>query len=311
MRDLIELWRLTYGRSPSDLEDDLEACRFFFDPVARGQTLRERLGSLRSAPVELARIAYGEPLVVDAGEKTLIVGLEGRLMLALLEHHTPSEGHVVLPPADVASAERKALEKYRRWSRGRLNQVVALRSGRGQEVLQAISVGLVIALLVNRSDSVERAVIRWDHNTDQGRQIDEAIHAGAERFAAVISGNRRGRSVGEQRLKGGYALSEARRRLAHRLIVEPDRSSGGERLYVATEWRDDVIRFLARDLARRSSLSQDKLSLAFDQLVGEFRDTAGQLAHRSMIFERAADTRALKDQLVGMFTRSRFRDDEI
>jgi hypothetical protein len=242
---------------------------------------------------------------VDAGDKILLIGVEGRLMIALLEHQNLSKGHLVFPSADVAITEQKALQIYRGWSRGRLNQVIALQSGRGTEVLQAISVGLVIALLANRSDSRTRAVIRWDHSTAEGKQIDEAIHAGAERFASVISGSRGGRSAGEQRLKGGYALSEARRRLAHRLAVEPDSRSGGERLYVPAEYRDEVVRFLANDLARRPSLSREKLASAFDQLVNEFRSTAGQLAHRSMVFERAADTRALREQLIDIFSLGR------
>ncbi|MFB9924954.1 hypothetical protein ACFORO_26315 [Amycolatopsis halotolerans] len=223
-------------------------------------------------------------------------------MIALLERQDLSKGHLVFPSADVSAIEQKALEVYRGWARGRLNQVIALQMGRGAEVLQAISVGLVIALLVNRSDSAERAVIRWDHDTPEGKQIDKAIHAGAERFASVISGSRGGRSAGEQRLKGGYALSEARRRLAHRLAVEPDSKSGGERLYVPAEHRDEVVRFLANDLARRPSLSLEKLALAFDQLVKEFRSIAGQLAHRSMVFERAADTGTLKKQLQEVFS---------
>ncbi|MER5264418.1 hypothetical protein ABTZ99_20330 [Actinosynnema sp. NPDC002837] len=305
MRGLIELWRLTYGKSPGRIEEDLEGCRRFFDPVARGHTLRERLSNLPQTPAELRRMPYGEPLLVDAGDKTLIIGVEGRLIIALLERQDLSKGHLVFPSTEVSSVEKKALQVYRGWSRGRLNQVIALQSGRGTEVLQAISVGLVIALLANRSDSPARAVIRWDHYTPEGEQIDKAIHAGAERFASVISGSRGGRSAGEQRLKGGYALSEARRRLAHRLAVEHDNRSEGERLYVPAEHRDEVIRFLANDLARRPSLSQEKLALAFDQLVSEFRSIAGQLAHRSMVFERAADTQTLKQHLIEIFSSAR------
>lgn len=305
MRDLIELWQLTYGKRPGQIDDDLEGCRRFFDPVARGHTLRERLSNLPQTPAELRRLTYGEPLLINAGNKTVIIGVEGRLMIALLERQDFGKGHLVFSAVDISAVEQKALQVYRQWSRGRLNQVIALQNGQGTEVLQAISVGLVIALLANRSDSPARAVIRWDHSTAEGEQIDRAIHAGAERFASVISGSRGGRSTGEQRLKGGYALSEARRRLAHRLVVKPDDRSGGELLYVPAEHRDEVTRFLANDLARRPSLSEEKLASAFDQLVNEFRSISGQLAHRSMVFERAADTRILRQQLIEAFALAR------
>jgi hypothetical protein len=301
--NLMQLWYQTYGKAPADLDADLELCRRFFDPLARGHTLRNRLAQLPSTPKDV--LPLGEPLVVVTGEQTLLVGIEARLVLALLEGHRAEDKHTVLPPTAVAAAERHALRIYRGWATSRLNQVIALRSGRGREVLQAISVGLIIALLVNRSDSPERAIVRWDHATPDGLDVDHAIHAGADGFAEVISGNRGNRSTGEQKLKGGYGLSEARRRLAHRLAVVPDRQTDGERVYVLREYREEVLAFLGRDLARRSTLTQATLETGFDQLVTKFRAVAGQLAHRSMVFERSGDTAALGCDLLGAFAEAR------
>ncbi|MFE6909355.1 hypothetical protein [Streptomyces erythrochromogenes] len=240
--------------------------------------------------------------MVQAGDNVLLVGIEARLTLALMEDQATGEDHVIIKPADAAAAEGTAMRIYRKWSTARLNQVVALRRGQGSEVMQAISVGLVIALLVNRSDTEGRAVAKWDHWTVDGKQVDSAIFAGAEAFAAEVSRNRSSRAAGEQRLKGGYALSEARRRLADRLVVTPDSKNDGELLYIPAQRRQEVITFLGRDLARRPKLTESVLASAFDLLVTAYRGAAGQLAHRGMIFERSTDTRSLKEELLRRFS---------
>ncbi|MDG9685728.1 hypothetical protein QC334_23865 [Streptomyces sp. DH18] len=235
---------------------------------------------------------------------TLLVGVEARLMLALLENQHAGEDLLILSPPDIAAAERRAMQIYRTWAMARLSQVVALRQGQGTEVMQAIAVGVVIALLVNRSDTKARAVIRGDHSTADGKQVDSAIFAGAEAFAAGVSQNRNGRASGEQRLKGGYALSEARRRLANHLIVTSTGSNeGGDLLYIPASSKSAVIKFLGRDLARRPRLNESALAAAFDSLVSAYKEAAGQLAHRGMVFERSTDTRSLKDDLLQEFSK--------
>ncbi len=309
IRDLTQLWYLTYNQELSDIDGDIELCRRFFDPLARGHSLRERLSQLPATPVELLRSKRGEPLVVNTGENTLIVGVEARILISLLDDLDLEDNYVVLPPRDVAIAEGRALAVYQKWSRARLNQVIALRSGQGREVMQAISVGLVIALLINRSDVPERAVVRWSSGSVEGQRVDTAIHAGAERFAGAISKSRSNRSMGEQRLKGGYALSEARRRLAHRVVVIPNHSDDGELLYIPAKYKEEVISFLGKDLARRPGLTESLLSTGLDQLVEEFRAVAGRLAHESMVFERSADTRAVIKSLTSEFTLARQESD--
>lgn len=307
IRDLTQLWYLSYDAAPGDIDADLALCKRFFDPLARGHSLRDRLSKLPDTPSELFhRVSqYGEPLAVQAGDSSLLIGIEARLMLELLEKYAADENHIILTPSDVAMAEGTAMRIYRAWSMARLTQVVALRRGQGSEVMQAISVGIVIALLVNRSDATDRAVAKWDHWTADGKQVDSAIFAGAEAFAAEVSSSRSSRAAGEQRLKGGYALSEARRRLADRLVVTPDSKNEGELLYVPAQHRQEVISFLGRDLARRPRLTETVLSSAFDLLVSAYRGAAGQLAHRKMIFERFTDTRSLKEDLLREFSAAR------
>jgi hypothetical protein len=305
-RDLTELWIMTYGQAPGDLDDDLQLCARLFDPLTRGHSLRDRLSSLKPAPMHMVKSPHltGEPLIVDAGDGTLIVGAEARLLLDLLTT-IEIEDHVVISALQVATAEHRAYSLYRSWAMKRLNQVIALRSGRGKEVMQAISVGLVLALLANRSDTLDRALIQKDHATADGKQIDDAIHAGAERFAESVSRTKGNRSRSEQKLKGGYPFTEARRRLAHRLVVVSDPSSGEARLYVPAKYRDDVVTFLGRDLARRSTLTVDGLGRAFDQLIVGFRDSAVGLAERSLVFDRLADTRRLREDLLKAFVDAR------
>ncbi|GHJ57006.1 hypothetical protein Nm8I071_63130 [Nonomuraea sp. TT08I-71] len=306
-RDLTQLWLLTYGSLPGAIRGDKELCRRFFDPLVRGQSLRDRLATIPPTPQDLVRRLgrFGYPLVTDVGEGTILIGVEGRLMLEILMEEDLSDGHVVLSQSVTGAAEREALNLYREWSSGRLIQVVNLRAGQGREVMQAIAVGLTISILVNRSDSPERAVPQWDNRDPEGGPLNRAIFAGAERFAELVSGNRRGRSQHQQQLISGYALTEARRRLAHRLVIEKRDPDKKGRLYIPERYRDDVVAFLGRDLARRPTLNHDRLASAFDQLVAAFRASAGQLAYESVAFDRPADTHTLRRRLLDSFDRSR------
>jgi hypothetical protein len=306
LSDLRSLWSATYGEPPGDVTRDLTECRLFFDPLARGHKIRERLSQLKPVSQKIgARLRdYGEPLVTDAGAGVLLVGVEGRLLIELLQNMHADRGHVVISSEESASVQNRALETYREWSLSRLRQVIDLRSGEGKEVMQAVSVGIALALLVNRSDSAGRAVMQWESTTVDGMDVDKAVYIGAEAFASGLTARNK-RTAGEKRLKGGYALTEARRRLAHRLVVTRDEDANGARVYIPAEYRDEAIQFLARDLARRSSLDAEKLQLAFDQLVKEFRASARALAYRSMVFESASNTEEIRHQLIEEFLKYR------
>jgi hypothetical protein len=300
--DLLLLWSATYGRRLGEVDGDLSECKIFFDPLARGHKIRERLSDLESVSPDVASRMkpYGEPLVTDVGDSVLLVGVEARLLVEILQGLRTDRGHSVIPDEEVYHAQERALQIYRDWSLSRLRQVADLRSGEGKEVMQGIAVGLVLALLVNRSDSPERAVIQWESNTIDAKDVDEAVYVGAEAFASVLT-SRNKRTAGEKRLKGGYALTEARRRLAHRLVVVRDDSADGSRVFIPAEYRDEVVKFLAHDLGRRANLSEERLQAAYDQLIVDFRSSARALAYRSMIFERASDTEEIGRTLMREF----------
>lgn len=297
---LCELWALTYGEAPGELEQDLGRCRDFFDPTARGFKLRDRIASLPEVPPSAYAEALKMPkeIVTDAGDGRLIVGVEARLVLSLLEdgYRCQPGGHWVLPPAAARVAEAHALHVYRTWSVRRLSDAIALRTGRGREVLQATSVGIVLALLVNCADSPDRAVIRPGEGP--GHPVDEALHSAAVAFADGITTSRT-RSSDERRLHGGYMLSEARRRLADKISGYP------EAVYIRPDSVGDVIRFLGSDLARREPLTSTQLSDAFGRLVDVFRDNARKLAAHDAIYESPAATRSLREKLLESFAAAR------
>jgi len=305
MRDaLCRLWELAYQQQVGDLDADLEACRSFFDPVARGHKLRERLTALPPAPADLrggeAAGTLDEPVVIDAGAGRLLVGVEGRLLLQLLFEFSDATSRVVVPASAVLAAERRALAIYRDWARYRLSQVIALQAGHGTEVLQATSVGLVLALLVNRSTTPGRAINRLP-NEQIDRRVDEALYAGAIAFADAITPGRQ-RSPREQRLRGGFPLTEARRRLADRLVITKAKRGQTSKVYIPEDRQDEVVEFIVRDLARRRDRPEAAiLASAFDKLVKAFRTWSAQLASHGMIFEQPADTARLRDQLLKAF----------
>ncbi|HET9895297.1 MAG TPA: hypothetical protein VFQ44_10220 [Streptosporangiaceae bacterium] len=297
---LCELWTLTYGQAPGDVEPDLERCRDFFDPTVRGFKLRERIASLPEVPSTPLDVTLKLPaeIVTDAGEGRLIVGVEARLVLGLLidGYQRQPGGHWVVQPATARAAENRALHVYRSWSARKLGDAIALRTGRGREVLQATSVGIVLALLINRADNPDRAVMRPGEGA--GHPIDEALHSAALAFADGITTSR-SRSSDSRRLHGGYILSEARRRLADKMSGYPGA------VYIRPDSVGDVIRFLGTDLARRETLTTSQLSDAFGRLVDVFRDNARKLAAHNAIFESPVGTRSLREDLLASFAQAR------
>ena len=53
LTSLTETWFITMGRMPSELQEDLQLCRRWFDPVAQGQRLRKELAQLDGFPIGL------------------------------------------------------------------------------------------------------------------------------------------------------------------------------------------------------------------------------------------------------------------
>jgi hypothetical protein len=303
--DISELWLRAYSRPPAGVDEDLMECRRFFDPSLRGFTLRERLAEVEQAsyPVYRRMTKIGEPLVVDIGEQRLLVGVEARLTMAVLSDKAVEDEHVVITWRDVLEAEKRALVIYRAWSVGKLNQIIDLRAGAGKEVLQATSVGLIIALLINRSTSPATAY-RDRGSSLEGKITDDAVHSAAILFAETIATGRK-KSKDQHKFKGGYIISEARRRLAHRLVLDESGGQSERFFYIPEKYQQEVIDFLGRDLARRASLNGDMLKSGLGVLVEAFRSRADDLANHSVIYERPADTSEILAKIMVAFESSR------
>lgn len=296
-------WRTSYGTEPSeDLAADLRKCDRFFDPLTRGQTLRERLAALGEVPPppNLQESRLEAPIVITVDATHHLVGVEARLLLDAL---TPWVGperltRYELPDADVERYLAQALTQYRTWATRRFKQVVDLQSGHGTEALQAKSVGLALALLVNRSTTRERAIVP-DERAEDATGAERAVFAGAEAFATLLA-DRNGRSNSQDRLKGGYATTEARRRLSD-LRIEPVGDPGAAGYFIRAGGEGRVLQILAGELARRPRVTVDSIAIAFDALVAAFRRTARQEAWRGGIHERPATTAAIRTDLLTEF----------
>lgn len=297
-RALGALWVNTYGQPAGDFTADLGVCHRLFDPVARGSRLRESLAALPPAPPvpPSVRQWIKEPLVVRVDNTRRIVGLEARIILYMLAARDLSVA-VTWNEQEIAAAYQTCTSVYRSWARQRLDQVIALRTGNAKEVMQAIAVGFVLALLVNRSTAPERALRLTDIDRPSD-EIDGAVFAAADAFARHISG-RNNRSEAQHRLKGGYGATEAGRRLGEMLV----RDSHG--VYVAPGRTAEVVAVLGTDLARRTRLTSESLAKGLDNLVTTYRQSFARMALKSPSHERAADTRALLVQVLEAFERAR------
>jgi hypothetical protein len=89
-------------------------------------------------------------------------------------------------------------------------------------------------------------------------------------------------------------LTEARRRLSAQLSTDP------ARLFVRPNAEDEVIRFVARDLAKRR-LPEARIAEAFDRMVDAYRESASALAAFGVGHERPADTRRLRERLLVLY----------
>ncbi|MGH8545522.1 MAG: hypothetical protein ACREX3_18235 [Gammaproteobacteria bacterium] len=291
---LIETWTLTVGKPPRDLADDLQTCRRWFDPVAQGQRLRRELSALPELPLELED--PGEPLIAHVGVRKRIVTPEGRCALDLLQALPPLDESYTLSELQLVGFDRLLGSMYRDWSRHRIQSVVGLLAGTTNP-LQVPAAGVVIALLVNRCTSEDRALVRYV--ADTGRHVvDRAFFVSVNAFADVLAPSRRGKR--DQRLISGWMLYEARRRLGDSLVLLEARGGHDGKVWIRSDAEDEVIKLVARDLARghRVRATPQRFGAAFDSLVNGLRQEMPGLAGFGMAHERPANTARLRQRIM-------------
>ena len=295
IHDLTVAWAVIFKRSPGDLDEDLRASRSWFDPVAQGQRLRREISRLDHMPDRL-----GDPhptLTLRLDKRKWLVTPEGRCVLDLLKALPKEQAFYNVTEAQTAPYERRLAILYREWSRHRLNSVVALLAGTTKP-LQIPAAGIVVALLVNRSTSPERALVRYTSDPERSL-VDRAFFAPVQAFADVLSPNRRRSTISAQ-LISGWMLYEARRRIGDALVLTEMRDNENGSVWVHPDSISTVIDTVARDLARghRSRVTTENLAKAFDHLVSELRRESKALAGFALAHERPRDTQSLRKRFV-------------
>ncbi len=288
-------WTMTMGKPPADLEDDLEESRRWFDPVAQGQRLRRDLALLPEFPEGLDD--PGPPLSFSLGPRRWLVTPEGRSVLDLLEHLPKDPSGHVLGYEQLAPYERRLALLYRRWSRHRLRSVVGLLAGTTKP-LQVPAAGVVIALLVNRCTSDQRALTRFSSGSVRD-VVDRAFFSPVQAFADILApSKRRGRA--DARLVSGWMLYEARRRLGEGLVVVDARGGKDGKVWMRPEAVAEIIDVVTRDLARghRARATVEHFASAYDALVTELRHQLPALAGFGLVHERPPETTRLRERLL-------------
>jgi hypothetical protein len=284
---LADLWRACHHRAPGALRPDLELHRRYFDPVAQGKRLREALLSIDPF-VPPGPLPESQAMTVD--EQRILITPEGRVALELLELALYEQGdQVTINEGVAARRERGLLTLYRDWDRHRLRSVINLLGG-GDKPLQIPAIGAVLTLLVNRSDSPERAIKRFPPGTPRD-VIDDVFRSCANAFSQELAPSTR-RASNKERLISGWTLGEITRRMPDAL-----RSSDEDGVYVVASRRDELVELLVSELARRNNLDQRSLEEAFDALVREFARRAQALAGYGLLFERPGETARLREAL--------------
>ncbi len=292
-REVLErAWRVQAGRALADFEADLERLANWFHPRLRGQTIRERIIHLPELEVGAAQLPA--TVLLPCGDRRYLVTPEGRAWLECAREPRSAPGDQFVFSAEQSlPLEGKLLAVYRAWSRHRIEDVIEKRTGAGAPMLPPAA-GIVLLLLVNRSLDRRTAIRRVREQATQ-RRIDDVIADVLEPFANELAGaSRRGRRREHFSLWSGYPLTEARRRLAGRLVLNGDQGL----VYVDGAREDEIVDFVARDIARRRGVTADRVDAAFTALVEAYRARLDDLSGLGSGFERVARTEALRDRLL-------------
>ena len=291
IKNLSEAWEVVFKRPVGDLDDDLAATRSWFDPVAQGQRLRREISNLEPMPDSLADLQ--PPLTLSVEQGKWLVTPEGRCVLDILKRLPKEQAVHNVTEAHVGPYERRLASLYRDWSRHRLNSVVALLAGTNKP-LQIPAAGIVVALLVNRSTSHNRALIRFTSDPERS-VVDKSFFAAVQVFADKLSPYRRRSEISAQ-LISGWMLYEARRRIGNAIVLNDGREDQNGSVWIQADSERSVIETVTRDLTRghRTRIAQDQFVEAFDSLVAELRRESKALAGFGLAHERPRNTLRLR-----------------
>lgn len=298
---LDSLWVETAGRPRLALTEDLEYSRRWFDPVAQGQRLRKELAALPGMPTEWSD--PGQPWTIRVDASRFLLTPEGLCALDLLDGLPEDVPGHVLVPSQLAKYERLLNSLYREWSRHRLNSVIELLQGTTKP-LQVPASGVVLALLVNRCTTEERALTRFASGAKR-EMVDKAFFAPVQAFSEAIAPGRRG-NRNDPRLVSGWMLYEAGRRIGPGLVIQDAKKGQDGKVWLEGNAVDGVISLLARDLQRghRTKVTAASFAQAFEMLVVNLRDELPALAPFGLAHERPLETARLRNHLLKAWAQS-------
>ena len=290
---LTAAWHVSMERSLSDLDEDLAALKRWYDPVAQGQRLRRDIASLELFPADLDDPR--PPFTVSVAPGRVLITPEGRCSIDLLKKLPADRAEHLITDELVQPYERRLAHLYQNWSRHRLNSVVQLLAGTDKP-LQISAAGVIVALLVNRSTSQERALVRF--RAEPRRTIvDQAFFAPILAFANVLAPSDRRTTLSSQ-LISGWILYEVRRRVGDSIELMEARSGSDGAVWIMAHRVEEVIDIVARDLIRghRAHPTLEEFAMAFDALVQEMRNQSSVLAGFGLAYERPTETQRLRGQ---------------
>lgn len=287
VKALSQLWNWQMQRPLHTLEEDLDALRRYFDPIATGNRLRTLLTNLPSPPSVNARLLR-EPLIVG-GDDLRLITLEGRAAIALLQMLllSASDNVIIIELETGYPFEHSVYERYREWSLHRITNVFHLQTGKAQS-LNLPSIGLLLLLLINGSHSPQTAMRPL--LDEREKYVNEAIRAIIAAFCQAL--DEREHETRHFVLYSSYTLSEARRRLPTALPLD---SAG---IYIPSSEKERVLRFIATELRRpQRSFPTTKVREAYDQLIATYRQELPMLAALNMTFENRLETLQIRQRL--------------
>lgn len=291
-RRLDALWQTVFNAPPRDLDHDLELLRRYFHPAAQGHRLRSELTELPRAPDEA--LTLEPPLAVAVDQERRLITPEGRVALGLLRRALADDVNtILLRDEQLLDAEARLLRLYSDWSRHRIDQVLALMSGRDKP-LQVPAIGILLTLLVARATSPERAIVRGGDERDR-REVESALFAAADAFASRILPSSK-RRMGKETLVGGWTIGEVARRIPAAVSADDDR------VFITPGHESEALDLASRELAGRVDTAA--VAEAFDALVATLRKHLPTLAAHHLAFERAPDTRRLRQTLLDSVDRA-------
>ncbi len=297
---LATLWERQMEHRPSSLEADLHSVGLadIFSPIKTGKTLRMFLDALPDSPPYPDNPLIRPPLVIGNGRDALVT-VEGRVGLEIVRGLLSRDDAdpIAIARDTVHGAGNLAYECYRDWSMRRLNDVIELRSGRSS-VMGPPSMAFLLLLLVNCSVSLETAIKTLPDRPADQKRLDVAAGDIIEAYSNVINpdisdeSRKRKRDLRHFSFYGGYARSEARRRVSWALGPEDDSN------YIRYDKVDDAAAFVVNELRRtRTPRGRSRALAAFDALVAAYRRALPTLAALEMAHENRAATGYLRRRL--------------